>query len=143
MPSTAEFKLERNAFGTGITILIDGVSLADHVESFDVAHGYNDPPGGYGPIPYCFAQSITSIVAPAISAGELSKDSRQCLLVCRECFTEGCWNLEAFVTVTAAHITWSDFYQGHRSKRDYSDFGPFVFVRQQYEEALRAIGEPI
>ena len=63
-------------------------------------------------------------------------NGRSILLVC-ECGEPGCWPLEARIVVTDESVTWTDFRQPHRPTWDYSQFGPFVFNRAQYESALR------
>jgi hypothetical protein len=53
------------------------------------------------------------------------------------CGEAGCWPFEARIEVGTDRVTWTDFVQPHRRERDYSDLGPFVFVREQYEDAVR------
>ena len=53
----------------------------------------------------------------------------------------------ARIAMSAECVTWSDFQQPCRTGRgkspvwDYSHFGPFVFERAEYEEALRQAAE--
>ncbi|MFC4909367.1 hypothetical protein [Actinomadura gamaensis] len=36
-------------------------------------------------------------------------------------------------------MVWNDFEQIHRRTRDYTAFGPFLFDRAQYDQALAAL----
>lgn len=51
----------------------------------------------------------------------------------------GCWPLEARIAVEPETVTWTGFTQPHRRERDYTGLGPFVFAREQYEDAARQI----
>jgi hypothetical protein len=42
------------------------------------------------------------------------------------------------VTLTEHSVTWSNFAQPHRRAWSYAGFGPFVFDRRQYENAIAA-----
>jgi hypothetical protein len=48
----------------------------------------------------------------------------------------GCWPLEAGVTLAEESVRWSAFAQPHRRVWSYAGFGPFVFDRRQYEDAV-------
>jgi hypothetical protein len=38
-------------------------------------------------------------------------------------------------------VTWTEFEQPYRKARDYSAFGPFVFDRGTYEDAVGTLAE--
>jgi len=43
----------------------------------------------------------------------------------------------AQIQVDDESVTWTAFAQPHRPAWDYSGFGPFMFRRTQYDEAVR------
>ncbi|MEV0427737.1 hypothetical protein [Micromonospora sp. NPDC050495] len=116
---------------------VDNVSLVDLVSGFERAAGH-DVPGAYA-----------GIVLDHFNFGDLGAyltgrpDSAYCgkgviaLLGC-DCGEVGCWPLEAQVITTEESVIWRGFSQPYRPQRDYGDFGPFVFRRNQYERAVRA-----
>jgi len=53
-----------------------------------------------------------------------------------ECGEVGCWPLTARISAGGESVTWDSFQQPHRSERDYSSFGPFVFEADQYRKAV-------
>jgi hypothetical protein len=53
-----------------------------------------------------------------------------------ECGDWGDWPLSCRISVTDVQVVWDEFGQPHRPTRDYSRFGPFVFTRGDYEDAL-------
>jgi len=57
------------------------------------------------------------------------------------CGVLDCWPLVASVDLDGDIVRWSEFEQPHRPERDYWDFGPFVFDRAGYDEALEAVAE--
>jgi hypothetical protein len=144
--SPAEPALSRLSFlirdeGAGIpsvTPCVDGRPLSALVAAFERDRCYDDPAGGYGGlIPSYFNYGP----AEAYFLGDLKffagagKEDRICLLAC-ECGEVGCWPLEVRVEKEADRIRWVGFGQPFRPGRDYSGFGPFLFDRGQYEEAV-------
>ena len=122
-----------------VTPVIDGTPLTELVTAFEKSHGYNDPSGGYGGlIPAFFRYGPAEIYF--LGRSDRHVDSSIYLLGC-DCGEVGCWPLRAAVSVDADTVTWSGFQQPYREKRDYSDFGPFVFARPQYEKAVRELAE--
>lgn len=116
---------------------IEGVSLAELVEEFERRQEF-EPSGGYGGlIPARFRFGPASVHF-AGAAGAYVEDGRVPLLGC-SCGEWGCWPLLARITSTDEHVVWSEFRQPHRPDRDYSAFGPFVFDRGDYFDAVDAI----
>lgn len=114
---------------------INGAPLADMVESFEKQVGFDDPAGGYGGlVPSFYRFGPLNQHFKATGAAHLV-DSNVPVLGC-ECGECGCWPLLATVTVGDDRVTWSGFSQPHRTGRDYSEFGPFEFDRQEYDTAL-------
>ena len=77
----------------------------------------------------------TSAEGPNRRLGRRKRDSRQAVLGCG-CGDMGCWPLLTVITVAHRNVTWSRFKQFFMPEWDYSDFGPFTFERQQYDDAL-------
>ncbi|WP_327023446.1 hypothetical protein [Micromonospora sp. NBC_01739] len=115
---------------------VDNVSLVDLVSDFERAAGH-DVPGAYAGIVldhFNFGDLDAYLTGRSNSAyrgkGVIA------LLGC-DCGEVGCWPLEAQVITTEESVIWRGFSQPYRPQRDYGDFGPFVFRRNQYEQAVR------
>jgi hypothetical protein len=115
--------------------------LTSLAEQFEQNHGLNDPAGGYGGlIPEFFRYG-------ALDRYFLGRSEMPCFASAPErifvlgcaCGEVGCWPLTCSVDARGEQVTWRAFEQPHRPDRDYSEFGPFVFDRAQYEEALRSL----
>ncbi len=52
------------------------------------------------------------------------------------CGEVGCWPLIASVSQRDDRVVWDEFMQPFRRDRDYSAFGPFLFSRAQYQDAV-------
>ena len=131
-------------------IEIDGKSLVAKLKAFETpfaqAEGHPNIAGGYSGLP------ASSYLLPSRHFfGEQphpkTREARVELLGCGDCGEMGCWPILARIDVEKDCVTWSNFQQPHRSGRgksavwDYSHFGPFVFDRAQYEEALQKASE--
>jgi hypothetical protein len=126
-----------------ISALVDGIPLAGLVERFEARHGFS-PAGGYGGlIPDYF--NFGDLVDYFLGQGETQYPApgRACLLGCGDCGEVGCWPLEASIVVDEQTVAWLDFAQPFRQERDYSAFGPFVFDRAQYAQAVREAAETV
>jgi hypothetical protein len=69
------------------------------------------------------------------------EDDETMLLGCT-CGIAECWALLARIEVTDTTVRWSAFRNNAREWDLSAALGPFVFARQQYEEALRATAPP-
>lgn len=126
-----------------VSALVDGVALADLAERSESAHEYS-PTGGYGGlIPAYFNFGDLTKYFMGRADRQFPAPGRAYLLGCGDCGEVGCWPLDAAVVVTDDGVTWMGFRQPHRPDRDYTGFGPFVFDRYQYEEALRMAVEAL
>jgi hypothetical protein len=138
-------------FGNEIEIEINGESLVSNLRAFEMplgqAEGHPNIAGGYSGLP------ASSHLPPSRHFfGEQphpeTRKGRVELLLCGDCGEIGCWPILARIEVMEDRVVWSDFQQPHRTGGgksavwDYSGFGPFVFDRTQYEEALRQAAEP-
>lgn len=124
-----------------ITPHIDGRALPDIVEEFERSRGLTDPAGGYGGlIPSFFSfGALDQYFLGRSGFVDLDDRAGRLFVLGCECGEVGCWPLQCAVRVTDGTVSWFDFAQPHRPGRDYSAFGPFVFERQQYEDALRGL----
>ena len=120
---------------TSIEPVVGGVGLVDRVAAYERDQGY-EPAGDYGglvPAHFRFGDLTTYF------RGEERRQSpgpgRLWLLGC-DCGEVGCWPLEARVTVAGESVTWSEFRQPFREAWSYEGFGPFVFHRPAYDDAV-------
>lgn len=116
---------------------IDNVSLLDLVSAFEHAAAY-DVPGGYAGLilDHFDFGDLTAYLNGRPDSANSANSGPIPLLGCN-CGELGCWPLEARVLVDDNLVTWQDFAQPHRPKRDYGSFGPFTFHRTQYDQAVR------
>lgn len=118
---------------------IDGIPLADLVTEFERARGYTDPAGGYGGIVprYSSLGPLPSYFLGEEAPVEGDEGGEIYALFC-DCGDSGCWPLIAHIEAGEELVIWHRFSQPHRPQRDYSGFGPFMFRRREYEEAIAA-----
>ncbi|MFJ9711472.1 hypothetical protein [Streptomyces sp. NPDC101234] len=120
---------------------IDGVPLTDLIDRFEAdaeMRPAGDAYGGlvpefyrFGPMEDHFHGRSTGAIGP-----------RTPVLGC-ECGEWACWPLMAGITVTPDHVTWHSFEQPHRTTRDYSGFGRFLFDRRPYDDAVQVLSAAI
>lgn len=116
---------------------INGVTLVDLITAFELSHDCQ-PAGGYGGlVPDHFNFGDLSAYLLGQDNDQWPRRGRLWLLGC-DCGEVGCWPLEAKVELTADLVLWDEFSQPHRRGRDYAEFGPWVFEREQYERAVSA-----
>lgn len=125
-----------------VTPCVDGKSLSATVTAFEHAQGYQDPAGGYGglvPAFYRYGPLGPYFLGRAENRATGAEPRRIYLLGC-ECGEVGCWPLTATVDVDDDTVRWVDLRQPYRPNRSYEAFGPFVFEREAYEQALADLG---
>ena len=148
---TIVFKVQpsEHCLGDEIEIEINGESLVAKLQAFELpfaqAEGSAKIAGRYSGLP-----ASSCLLSSRHFLGEQAhpemRDERVELLLCRDCGEIGCWPILARIEVAEDRVTWSDFQQPHRTGRgksavwDYAHFGPFVFERAHYEQALREAG---
>lgn len=71
-----------------------------------------------------------------VQADQWPRPGHAWLLGC-ECGEAGCRPFTARIIAAADTVTWTDFGQDNHPAWDYSGFGPFVFLRASYDEAVR------
>ncbi len=118
---------------TEVVPVVDNEPLTTLIDAFERARGY-EPADGYGGIIPSFYR-FGPLDAHYLGRSAPQPSAKVPLLGC-ECGEWGCWPLLATIRATDETVTWSDFEQPYRKGRDYTEFGPFVFDRAQYDEAL-------
>jgi hypothetical protein len=141
MPSHISFDVHKRDDGiTLITPMIDGISLIELAATFERSCGYTDPAGGYGGlIPEFFSYGPLGLYF--LGSGRdfwTPRENKRPVLAC-ECGEVGCWPLICAIESRDDTIVWHEFEQTYRPQRDYTRFGPFVFVRSDYETALQSL----
>jgi hypothetical protein len=117
---------------------IDGIALTDRIHRFELEAGMEDRAVSYGglvPAYYRFGPMDQHYLA---GDGSIRDEGKVPLLGCN-CGEWGCWPLMARIAVSGDEVRWDDFAQPYRRERNYDAFGPFVFSRVQYGEALRRL----
>lgn len=121
--------------GQELHILINGQLLIDLVRSVELpfaqAEGHPGLAGQYGWLldVECEIQHLKT---------------EECMLLGCNCGIPECWPLTTQVSQTEDTVSWSRFRNCHRAEGrthvwDHSALGPFIFDRQQYETAVRAL----
>jgi hypothetical protein len=140
MPNVISFEIGKtDADAPIVTPCIDGTPLTILISEFELSNNYTDPAGGYGglvPSYFKYGPLAQYFCGQATNHGISDKDGEIYVLGC-ECGEVACWPLLTSVTRLEGGYQWSAFHQPHRPERDYDAFGPFVFERSQYEDAVR------
>lgn len=122
-----------------VTPILNGMPLAEVIQAFESAKGF-EPAGGYGGlIPQWFKYGPLDryFVGDFDHDSYFGRSGYIYLLGC-SCGEVGCWPLAARVKCNTDTIVWNSFKQPHRPTRDYSQFGPFIFRSADY---LQAVGD--
>ncbi len=141
-----EFTEEKDEEGDsyrGVRLIVDGADFRALVKSFETTHakkeGHPDLAGDYHWLDAAYTSSEVLLGQAEREYG--ISDDKVALMGC-SCGVVSCWPLECRVDVVGSTVTWNEFGQPHRSVDsaasfwDYSDFGPFVFDRAEYLEAI-------
>jgi hypothetical protein len=143
LPNLIEFRAERILSSPGVQPWIDGVPLAEMAKAFEVRWDKASQWGYAGIIPHYFNLGPLDEYFLGRPGGRYFASLGGIhLLTCGGCGEIGCWSLVCSVDVTDANVTWRGFRHPNRKAWDYTGFGPFVFDRAQYRDALRALPEP-
>jgi hypothetical protein len=121
-----------------VTPCIDGTPLTTLIAEFEKTRGYGDPAGAYaGLIPSYFDYGPLEhyFTGQAGNQGEAENGEDIYVLGC-VCGEVECWPLITSVTRAEDGYKWAAFIQPHRQQRNYDGFGPFVFEKNQYEQAV-------
>lgn len=115
---------------------VDDVPLTELVTAYEGARSF-DVVGGYD-------RAVLNDLGDAqrFLGRERPWPARSVSLLECDCGFPGCWPLQARIRRSAGRVVWDRFEQPHRPRRDYTDFGPFVFDEGQYRRALdEAVGD--
>jgi hypothetical protein len=121
----------------GVVPIVDGVSLLTRIRDYETANLF-DIAGSYAgiePSSKSPERWVRYLLGEANPEDVESSNGTTWLLGCG-CSVAGCWPLEVFVAVERDTVTWDGFRQPHRPERNYSRLGPFVFARDEYEQAV-------
>lgn len=122
---------------------VDGVRLLDLVSTYERAARF-DVAGQYAGLvlDHFNYGDLTEYLTgePGYAFGD--KPGTIALLGC-DCGEVGCWPFLAQVVLDNDLVTWRDFAQPNRPKRDYGHLGPFTFARTQYLKAIRTLTEQL
>ena len=112
-----------------VDIYINGVSFVESLKIYEKPFA-GKLAGGYSGIDnYEFDHVKKGI--------PIMEDGKFDILTC-DCGELGCWSFEAKITESDDSIIWSDFEQPRRDW-DYSNFGPFVFDKDDYKEKMSKV----
>jgi len=126
-----------------VRFFINGESFVESLQKqesyFAQKEGHPNIAGGY-----VWPRNRPETRLAFMGAGETYNRGKADLLQC-ECGTPGCWDLLFKIDIEPEQVIWSSFEQPHRGSDsraghwDYSEFGPFVFERMQYEAEVAKI----
>jgi hypothetical protein len=116
---------------------VNGTPLNDLAASFEADRGW-DVAGGYGGlIPDFFKYGdLGRYFLGDFDEGDYFSNLGQVYVLGCQCGEVGCWPLLCEVVASPETVAWTDFRQPFRPERSYVGFGPFVFARAQYDEAV-------
>jgi hypothetical protein len=142
--TTISFAIEPFEGTHAATPILDGISLVELVSAFERKMGF-DVVGGYGGlIPQWFNYGSLN----RYFLGDFEPDSFFAkkggiyLLGC-DCGEVGCWPLSARLETDNHNVKWVEFRQEHRPQWDYLGFGPFVFDKDQYKQAVAMLRDEL
>jgi hypothetical protein len=120
----------KSGAGEEVRILVDGRDLLELVRRIELpqatADGQPDLAASYEVLGPERWEQLT----------DLDDDNRVAVFGCN-CGVVECWPLRVRITVKNGTVVWSDFEQPNRAW-EYLRLGPFVFQREQYEQAVRS-----
>ncbi|NUT06612.1 MAG: hypothetical protein HOV76_24360 [Hamadaea sp.] len=116
---------------------IDGQSLLDLIDRFELDSGMRPAGGAYGGLVPAFYR-YGQLDEHFLGRENPGLGPKTAVLAC-ECGEVGCWPLMARIHPTGNLVVWKDFEQPHRPTRDYTTLGPFLFDREQYDSALEVL----
>lgn len=121
--------------GKELHILINGMSLIDLVRSVELPFAQLEgKPGIAGE--YGWLSDVDCEIQHL--------KTEECMVLGCTCGIPDCWPLTTQVSLDEDIVSWSRFRNWHRAEGrtnawDHSALGPFIFDRQQYETAVRAL----
>ena len=142
------FKLEnRKKYDSGhevstVNIVVDDKPLAEIMKEYEMPmatkEGSPSLAGDYHAIEVS-SLSLEQYYLGKDKADWGDEENKTALLGC-SCGILGCWPLLCKINIQGNKVIWSDFEQPHRDDDwDYSTFEGFVFDKQQYLNAIKAM----
>ena len=127
-----------------VEIFIDGVNLIDLLKEYELPYaereGSPQIAGAYvGLAPQVLYRQLTRNVS------EGWPESKRNIYACSSCHEEGCWPMFITIKTQGDQVIWEEFEQPHRkvhskvSAWNYSGFGPFVFEKSAYLQAVESL----
>ncbi|MFD5180994.1 hypothetical protein ACFWM1_34645 [Nocardia sp. NPDC058379] len=119
---------------------IDTIPLTDLIDTFEICAGMEPAGDAYGGLVPVFFR-----LEPAMDhfhGSSYVMRQKAPVLAC-SCGEMGCWPLLTRITLTGDLVVWDCFEQPHRTTRDYTALGPFLFDRDQYDKALQELDAAI
>ena len=135
-------ELEDGSTYQAVELLIDGESLIERVGRHEAPLAQKEGhPGLAGAYAW---PALDDELSAALRSGAEDDAGKVAVLECT-CGLPGCWPLLVKITAAPSEVIWSEFEQPHRNENSggahwrYEGFGPFVFAKNEYQSALRAI----
>jgi hypothetical protein len=122
--------------------VVGGTELTDRVHEFEREAGMETRATSYGgliPSSFRFGPALAHYCRAG--GDPWNEASAKIPVLGCQCGEWGCWPLVTRILMGESTVTWTEFEQPHRKGRDYSGFGPFVFDRRAYEDAVRTLAE--
>lgn len=126
-----------------VRTLINGYSILEYVKEYEQRTYFDGT--SVGNYMYQFADELYR----CLTDKEYRIDDEIGLLICGGCLDEGCWPVFVKMDEKSDVITWSDFYNPftcYDSTDEHIkpfDIGPFHFAREDFEKAVKELGEQL
>ncbi|MFD3704372.1 hypothetical protein ACFWUP_14625 [Nocardia sp. NPDC058658] len=119
---------------------IDTIPLTDLIDTFEICADMQPAGDAYGGLVPEFVR-FESATDHFHGFSRLTRRKKTPVLAC-SCGEMDCWPLLTRITLTGDLVVWDCFEQPYRPTRDYTGFGPFLFDRNQYDNAVRDLSPP-
>ncbi|MFD3704018.1 hypothetical protein ACFWUP_12785 [Nocardia sp. NPDC058658] len=111
--------------------------MTDLIGTFEISVGMEPVGDAYGGLVPLFVR-FESAMGHFHGYSPLTVGQKTPVLACN-CGALGCWPLLMRITVTGNLVLWDHFEQPHRIARDCAAFGPFLFDRNPYDNAVQGL----
>ncbi|WP_327141538.1 hypothetical protein [Nocardia sp. NBC_01327] len=140
LTTTGDFRLDyRPGPGDVLRVIpcIDTIPLTDLIDTFEISAGMRPAGGWYAGLALRSGR-FERPMAYFHGSAPPTTEHKTPVLVCT-CGELGCGGLLTRITLTGNLVVWDRFGLPYRTDRDYSAFGPFLFDRDRYDKAVRAL----
>ncbi len=121
--------------GLAARLAINGRDLIELVAAAEAGLGVATP-GTYGPASAPKLLMLDGCIGT--DEPDSDGDGREATVLFCDCGEPGCWPLLARIVATPETVTWQQFRQPYRDQWSYEQLGPFVFDREEYDDAIVA-----